>query len=200
VHIRPFQPADTDDLYRVCLRTGNDGEDATGLYADPRILGDVYVGPYLAFEPESALVVDLDGTAAAYALCAPDTAAFEQRLAEKWWPGLRTRYPRDTFPPGSLDDEVVGIIYDPPRTDPELLTEYPAHLHIDLTPEVQGRGFGGELMRRLLDAQAQAGVAGIHLEVATANLRAIGFYDHLGFTTLRVEGPDTIMGRRLITD
>jgi ribosomal protein S18 acetylase RimI-like enzyme len=52
-------------------------------------------------------------------------------------------------------------------------------------------------MHRLLDAQAQAGVTGIHLVVATANLRAIGFYDHLGFTTLRVAGSTTIMGRTL---
>jgi GNAT superfamily N-acetyltransferase len=197
VHIRPFQPADTDDLYRVCLRTGNDGEDATGLYADPRILGEVYVGPYLAFEPDSALVVDRDGTAAAYALCAPDTAAFQRRCAEEWWPALRARYPRDAFPPGSLDDEAVAILYDPPRTDPGLLASYPAHLHIDLTPEVQGRGFGGDMMRLLLDGQAAAGVPGIHLEVATANVRAIGFYEHLDFTTLRVEGATTIMGRTL---
>ncbi|HWM34960.1 MAG TPA: GNAT family N-acetyltransferase [Pseudolysinimonas sp.] len=197
MHVRPFQPPDTDELYRVCLRTGDDGEDATRLFADPRLLGEVYVGPYLAFQPESALVVDADGVASAYALCAPDTAAFQRRCAEEWWPALRERYARDAFPAGTPDDEVVGIIYDPPRADPGLLAEYPAHLHIDLTPEVQGRGFGGELMRRLLREQTAAGVPGIHLEVATANLRAIGFYEHLDFTTLRVDGGTTIMGRRL---
>lgn len=197
MHVRPFQPSDTDDLYRVCLRTGDDGEDATGLYADPGLLGEVYVGPYLAFEPGSALVVDADGVAAAYALCAPDTAAFQLRCAEDWWPALRERYRRDAFPAGSPDDEVVGIIHDPPRADPDLLRDYPAHLHIDLTPEVQGRGFGGELMRTLLEAQTRAGTPGIHLGVATANRRAIGFYEHLDFTTLRIEDGTTIMGRRL---
>ena len=127
----------------------------------------------------------------------PTRPRFSAAAAEEWWPALQARYPRDAFPPGSLDDEVVGIIYDPPTTDPGLLRTYPAHLHIDLEPEVQGRGFGGELMRTLLDAQTRAGVPGIHLEVATANLRAIGFYEHLDFTTLRIEGGTTIMGRRL---
>lgn len=199
MHVRPFQPRDVDDLYRVCLRTGDAGEDATALYADPRILGEVYVGPYLAFEPRSALVVDAGGVASAYALCAPDTAAFRRRCDESWWPALRERYPLGSFPAGSPDDELVRVIHEPPPADPTVLREYPAHLHIDLVPEVQGRGLGGELMRTLLDAQERAGVPGIHLEVATANVRAIGFYEHLGFTTLRIDGDTTIMGMRLDT-
>ncbi|MBX3194274.1 MAG: GNAT family N-acetyltransferase [Schumannella sp.] len=199
MHIRGFQPRDTDELYRVCLRTGDAGEDATALYTDPRLLGEVYVGPYLALEPQAALVIELDGVASAYALCAPDTAAFEAACAATWWPPLRERYPLGTFPAGSPDDELVRTIHDPPRTSPELLREYPAHLHIDLVPEVQGRGLGGELIRTLLTQQARVGVPGIHLGVATTNLRAIGFYEHLGFSTLCVDGDTTVMGLRLTT-
>ena len=199
MHIRPFQPGDTADLYRVCLRTGDAGEDATGLYADPALLGEVYVGPYLALEPQAALVVDADGVASAYALCAPDTAAFQLRCAQEWWPPLRARYPLGSFPAGSPDDELVRVIHDPPRADPGLLEDYPAHLHIDLLPAVQGRGLGGALMRDLLDARTREGVPGIHLEVATGNTRAIGFYRHLDFTTLRVAGDTMIMGLRLAT-
>lgn len=183
----------------MCLRTGDSGDDATGQFADPGILGEVYVGPYLAFEPGSALVVDADGTASAYALCAPDTAAFEQRCEAQWWPRLRVRYPRGSFPAGTPDDEVVEIIHDPPRANPRLLVDYPAHLHIDLVAEVQGRGFGGELIRSLLATQAGNGVRGIHLDVATSNTRAIGFYEHLGFTILRPGDDSTTMGMLLVT-
>jgi hypothetical protein len=37
----------------VCLKTGDHGEDAEPLYReDPDALGRIFVGPYLAFEPE----------------------------------------------------------------------------------------------------------------------------------------------------
>ena len=56
--IRPATSADGPALYDVCLRTGADGEDATGTYTDTRILGHIYVGPYLALEPDLAFVLD----------------------------------------------------------------------------------------------------------------------------------------------
>src|SRR5262245_63083228 len=37
--IRPYRPSDLDALYRICLLTGDDGQDATSLYNDPRLLG-----------------------------------------------------------------------------------------------------------------------------------------------------------------
>lgn len=197
MHIRPFVPADTANLYEVCLRTGDSGEDATALYTVPTLLGEVYVGPYLALEPATAWVVDHDGVASAYALCAPDTAAFERRCATEWWPDLQRRYPLGRFPSGSQDAEVVEIIHDPPATDTALLRDFPAHLHIDLLPGVQGHGFGGELMRNLLEALVQRGTRGVHLGVATVNTRAIGFYEHLAFTTIRTDGDETVMGKHL---
>ena len=54
--IRLARESDADDLYAVCLGTGSDGSDATDLYDDPRLLGEVFVGPYLRHSPELAWV------------------------------------------------------------------------------------------------------------------------------------------------
>ena len=43
--IRPARPGDGPAMYDVCLRTGAHGGDASALYRDPRLLGEVYVGP-----------------------------------------------------------------------------------------------------------------------------------------------------------
>ena len=75
----------------------------------------------------------------------------------------------------------------PPVPDPALLARYPAHLHIDLLAVAQGQGHGRALMARLLTALADAGATGVHLGVAAANQRAIGFYRRLGF--IEVERP-----------
>ena len=68
-----------------------------------------------------------------------------------------------------------------------MLAEYPAHLHIDLLPRLQGRGVGRRLVDTLLDALRRRGVPGVHLGVDAANTRAIGFYEHVGFAPI---GPD----------
>ncbi|MBX3099918.1 MAG: GNAT family N-acetyltransferase [Salinibacterium sp.] len=196
-HVRHYHPSDRDALYDVCLRTGADGDDATDRYHDPRLLGSVFVGPYLEFHPDLAWVVDNDGTAAGYILCAPDTRAFEAQCEREWWPELRRRYPLGSFPATSTDEEVVGLIHAPPTALPETVTSFPAHLHIDLVPEVQGLHLGGALVAKLLDALTARGSIGVHLGVSTANIRAIGFYKHLGFDELAHDDTTTTMGKRL---
>jgi len=198
--IRQFHKDDTAALYEVCLLTGDNGGDASTLFTDRTLLGEVFVGPYLEFAPETAWVVDVDGLARGYALSVTDTAAFERRCEAEWWPGLRARYPRGSFPACTEDEEVVGIIHNPALRDPELLRDFPAHLHIDLVDEVQGLGLGSTLMMTLLDAQRAAGARGIHLDVSNSNTRAIGFYEHLGFTALHTLHNSTLMGLRFTTD
>jgi ribosomal protein S18 acetylase RimI-like enzyme len=195
--IRPYRPEDRDALYDVCLRTGDDGGDATSLYRDPHLLGEVYVGPYLEFEPDWAWVVEGDAAVAGYILCAPDTPTFERRCDRDWWPALRGRYPLGAVAAGTADAGVVDLIHDPPRAADALLEHYPAHLHVDLAPEVQGLGLGGALMTVLLDSLRTHGAPGIHLGVSAGNPRAIGFYEHLGFEVLSSSAGGATMGLRL---
>ncbi len=52
---------DTPALYHVSLKTGDvDGGDASSLYDDPELLGHLWLGAYLALEPELARVVEDD--------------------------------------------------------------------------------------------------------------------------------------------
>jgi ribosomal protein S18 acetylase RimI-like enzyme len=188
VTIRPATAADRPALYEICRLTGDTGEDASGLYADPYLLGEVWVGPYLVLEPDLAFVGDDGGNAVGYVLGAADTAAFEAACEERWWPALRGRYP-DPPPSGELtpDEELHRWIHHPPPTPAAVLAEYPAHLHIDLLPRAQGRGLGRRLVDTLLGTLRDRGVRGVHLGVDAANRRAQGFYDHLGFEVI---GPD----------
>ena len=64
------------------------------------------------------------------------------------------------------------------------LAEYPAHLHIDLLPELQGQGFGRRLIDTLRAALAARGVPAVHLGMDAANTGARAFYDRLGFHEL----------------
>lgn len=193
--IRPASPGDRDRLYEVCLRTGASGQDATASFADPSLLGHVYVGPYLALEPDLAFVLDLDGEVNGYVLGARDTARFERRCEQEWWPSLRERYPDPPADRSWTEDErMCHLIHHPVPTDPAVAADYPAHLHIDLLPGAQRSGHGRRLVEHLLSRLRTIGVRGVHLGVAAENERAIGFYRHLGMQPVRQESGTLLLG------
>ncbi|RJL32755.1 GNAT family N-acetyltransferase [Bailinhaonella thermotolerans] len=185
ITIRPYRPGDEAALYDVCLRTGLHGLDASGLYSDPRLLGNVYVGPYLELQPRFAFVVDDGERPRGYVLGASDTREFEDACERTWWPRLREEYPLDGTPADAPERWLVEHIHNPPRTPAEIVEAYPSHLHIDLLPEAQGAGWGRRLMRALFAALAEAGSPGVHLGVSKENPGAIAFYRRLGFEELR---------------
>jgi ribosomal protein S18 acetylase RimI-like enzyme len=179
MQVRAAIDHDRDALYDICVRTGDAGGDATGLIRDPALYGHLYAGAYLALEPAFASVVDLDGAVVGYVVAALDTASFEARCESLWWPPLRARHPLPASG-GPLDERFVGAIHAPRITPSAVTARYPSHLHIDLLPVAQGRGVGRHLMERVFDQLREAGSSGVHLGVDRRNLRAIGFYEHLG--------------------
>ena len=196
-HIRPYEPRDLDRLYDICLRTGAAGDDATHLVGDPMLFGHLYAAPYGVLEPEHALVLDDGtGTAVAYVLGAVDTRAFEARCEAEWWPSLRARHPIGSGA-NDLDELLITMLHEPHLADGRVLTRYPSHLHIDLLPEVQNRGWGRRLMAAMEELLSSAGSHGIHFGTSTRNERAIAFYRHLGYDELGSDGFSIDFARRL---
>jgi GNAT superfamily N-acetyltransferase len=64
-------------------------------------------------------------------------------------------------------------------------------------PEHQGGGQGRRLIETFLAAVAGSGAPAAHVGMVTANTRARGFYDRLGFQPIPVpdSGPVTYLGR-----
>ena len=82
--LRPYRPGDRDDVYDVCVRTGDAGRDATGKYRDGRLLPDIWAGPYVELEPELATVVDDGERVVGYIVGAADTADFVRRYRQEY--------------------------------------------------------------------------------------------------------------------
>jgi ribosomal protein S18 acetylase RimI-like enzyme len=195
--IRPYEPRDLEQLYEICLRTGAAGQDATELVGDPRLFGELYAAPYGILEPEHALVLDDGhGLAVGYVLGALDTVAFEERREAGWWPELRVRHPIGSGTT-DLDELLISLLYRSHLPDDEWLPRYPSHLHIDLLPPVQGRGWGRRMMRAMEDLLAADGSPGVHLGTSVRNERAIAFYRHLGYDELGSNGFSIDFARRL---
>jgi ribosomal protein S18 acetylase RimI-like enzyme len=139
--------------------------------------------------PETAFVVEDEAGVGGYVLGPADTRAFDALLETRWWPSLRARYP-DPARPGTPDERMCRLIHHPARMAQRIVERYPAHLHIDLLPRLQGRGIGC----RLIDTWREAVGVAAHLSVGTRNERAVRFYRAYGFVEVeRFDAHDVIV-------
>ncbi|KQZ08893.1 GCN5 family acetyltransferase [Agromyces sp. Root1464] len=191
--IRPYRAADRDQVARICLLTAAGGGDAAGVYSDDTLMPEVFALPYVEYAPELAFVVADGDRVLGYVIGVADTAAFVEWWKREWGPAFATRHPSPGAPTGHEPDFTEAQLIEagtaPERMLIAELAEYPAHLHIDLLPELQGRGFGRRLIDTLRDALAAHGVPAVHLGMDAANTGARAFYDRLGFHELPSSRP-----------
>lgn len=148
---------------------------------------------------DDVLRVD-DGRLTGYVIGVADTRDFVAWWERAWGPGFAERHPgAGASPsgrqPGFSEAALLDAGNDPGRMVRGItageLDRYPAHLHIDLLPENQGRGLGRALMDTLRAALAARGVPGVHLGMDPSNTRARAFYDRYGFQELPSHSPGT---------
>jgi ribosomal protein S18 acetylase RimI-like enzyme len=195
--VRKFEEKDRSDLYHVCLATGDSGANAVHLYNHKDMLGEIYVGPYLTFQPDLSFTLIQDGVAG-YALAALDTTSFENTLSEKWWPLILEKY--NGLSPENFNEReknLFSYIQNPPLRPKKFVDQYPSHLHIDLLEKAQGRGIGKAMMLIVLETLREKGSKGVHLGMGAQNSRAFTFYTKLGFTLLDKNDDEWTMGLNL---
>jgi ribosomal protein S18 acetylase RimI-like enzyme len=193
-NLHPARPEDQAGAYYVCLKTGDHGKDGEPFYRDdPDALGRIFVGPYLAFEPELSLILEDDEGVCGYAFGAPDSKAFYARYEAEWRPKLCAQHPLPQGDPAqwTRTQTVHSWYHRPDYYCPEPYAAYPSHLHIDLLERARGQGFGRRMMELVMEKLRQRGSPGAHLGVSVLNTPALGFYQRLGFRELIRVGTPT---------
>ncbi|MDR1748098.1 MAG: GNAT family N-acetyltransferase [Spirochaetaceae bacterium] len=199
--IRPAVYSDIPYLYEICLKTGDSGKDASALFNDPCLLGQYYAAPYLFYDPSLCFIAENDLTPEGYIIATADTEAFNTWMEKEWLPPLRRRYPQP-YPQERLkspeEAHSISRIHSShlPVADP-WQAAYPAHLHIDLLPSLQGKGSGRALMETLFKKLEEIHCPGIQLGVSGTNIGAIGFYKKLGFSILEEKTWGLQMGKAI---
>jgi GNAT superfamily N-acetyltransferase len=185
--IRLARPGDEAGAYYVCLKTGDHGKDGEPFYReDPDALGRIFVGPYLAFEPDlSFLLEDAEGICG-YALGAFDSRKFYDRYEREWRPRLCAQFPEPKNKPKNWSrvEQVYHVYHHPDYYCPEPYAKFPSHLHIDLLDRARGQGIGRRMIERVMARLRDLGSPGAHLGLSALNLPAYGFYRRLGFSEL----------------
>ena len=195
-NIRPYHPSDLVRLYRICLQTGKSGADASDLFDDPDLLGHIYAGPYAVLEPDLCFVLTHFGMPCGYILGTRDSAKFYARCETDWLPMIRERYPLPEPDDNSMQARIIRLVHEQPKPNDDF-TSYPAHLHIDLLPEAQGKGLGRKLMQTFIDKLVELQVPAVHLQVGKTNTGAIKFYERVGFHRIKEYEKAIAFGRKL---
>ncbi|KAI9466863.1 acyl-CoA N-acyltransferase [Lactarius psammicola] len=195
--IRPVASEDITTISRICLLTADAGRSAEALHRHGELPGLVWALPYVLLPPMTArtwgfVLVDTsasddDHTTRAvkgYILGTSDSRAYEAVAEMEWWPPLRIRFPLESGGDErtGADEQYVDIIHRAPDPAHEAcLAVSPAHMHINLLPEVQGRGWGRELIGKAVDHLRGQGIGSVWLGIDERNTSARKFYEKVGF-------------------
>ncbi len=192
--IRSYKSADTSAVYEICLKTGNSGQDATHLFSDPLVLGHIYVGPYMEFEPQSVFILEDDQGLCGYIMGVLDSQTYYQWMHSEWLPKIRVDYKKPTGNPDTWDEteKITNLLFHP--VSQRLLPAFPSHLHIDLLSRAQGKGQGKLMMDRFIDYLRYNKIPGVHLELSSKNDRAFNFYRKYGMQELDRNNESIFMG------
>ena len=186
IEIRPYHSSDIYEYYRICLLTGDSGEDATGS-VEEELLGHCFVAPYCEHDSSLCFTLTVSGVPSGYIVGTADTLAFARWAEDNWWPPLRERYAGVDV--SSLSVGSRSLIADIRKglSSPGFSVDYPAHLHINLLPIAQG-GNGSRMMDVFIGALIERGVKAVHLGLSPANHRALHFYKKYGMHEISRNG------------
>lgn len=182
MRVVPYTPDHADEMRAVCLATASERARTDATHA--RFTQLMYCDPYLE-HGTAFMLLDDEGVARGYTLCAEDFATWQEAFAP-----YRAQIE-------ALGPEYAARVAGEYEALAATAEEFPAHLHIDIEEPYTGGGSGRALMEAMIDHLRRAGVAGVAFGVAPGNARAIGFYEHMGFTRQpRYEEDAPVFGMR----
>lgn len=181
--VRPYKNKDKENVRTICLETGP--ADAYSPQKRAHLLAS-FCDYYIEQEPENCFVLaDEDDNAVGYILCAQDYKRYLRdfpayvRAAGEGGFGSRFRT-RVTAWPARMYGK-----------------RFPAHLHIDILPAYQSRGFGPQLMNANIENLRSKNIRGVMLVVGEGNAKAVAFYKKNGFRVVRRFFGFLVMGLEL---
>lgn len=184
VSIRKYEEKDREDVHFV--NHNSDGPEEVPNYLTGLFYLNTFCNYYIEHEPENCFVLDDDGRAVGYILCAENFDRFKEIFDSEYLPRSDS-YGEDRY-------EWASTAY---LRQEEFKEDYPAHFHVDILPEYQRMGMGGKMVDTLCAHLKQKGVKGVCLTCGPRNEKAMKFYEKHNFTLLSIDHDDACFGKKL---
>lgn len=149
---------------------------------------------YVSVTPATCFVLDDgSGRVVGYCIGTADTTFFAQRWRDVFTPVVDPKLvPKPELQTGDAlmeRDDIKGFrraVYNAEcsmlQAWPQILQQYPAHMHIDILPEYHRKGYGRTLINTFFQKVKSLGADGVHLDMLRSNTTAQAFYANIGFT------------------
>ncbi|KAM9580290.1 protein O-GlcNAcase-like [Guaruba guarouba] len=202
--LRPLQPWDKGELYRMCWESLDCDPKVTEiLVSHPDLLGDRLLGSFLSLSPEYTFVLEDEAGPCGYAAGVLCAEGFLQQRDSGWLPAMRHKYPRDLAagaPAQGQDvlEEALLFFHTEPAAVPlPVLRRFPSLVQLGTAARTLDAGASRSLALCLLSALRANGSRGVFCQVSATDQQQLSFYSKLGFVALPVAW-DSCPGARLL--
>ncbi|HSB66578.1 MAG TPA: GNAT family N-acetyltransferase [Anaerolineales bacterium] len=185
--VRHYLPSDQPAVFEISAESAFFGEPVEAFLEDRQLYNDAFAKYYTEFETSLVWVAESPQGVIGFLLGCADTAIQLKRwrkyivttvllnsISGKYKLGKRTT----RFALGMLAGSVRR------EAPPVNLSEYPAHLQIDVKQGCRGMGIGRLLIEAYLEQLRELHVHGVHLETTSHNEQACHLYENIGFQQL----------------
>jgi ribosomal protein S18 acetylase RimI-like enzyme len=168
IEIRKAKKEDLAKVMYICRMTAGNlsiRDEAIG-----KINGLTYSAYYIEYEVENCFVLCDDENVVGYIICSVDEKKFRKTFYKE--------YIKKIAEINKSEARKVSCI-----PIPYMLLKwwYPAHLHINLLPDYQGKGYGTQMIKALLSELKEKKIKSVMLLADAENTGAIKFYERNGF-------------------
>lgn len=184
IKIREITQKDVERVKYICKETVPHKEnfDETSL----EIISNTYASYYVREESETCFGLEDDGELVGYIICSTSVKNFKKNFREKDLQVIKKLNKASYF-----ENWFIPFPYEVFRYT------YPAHLHINLLDDYQGKGYGTKLLETLFEALRKRNVKGVMLLASAENEGAIRFYQRNGFKKIVTAFGGVAMGKKL---
>lgn len=180
--IRKYENKDREAFQKICLETAPENLKSSPKKAN--FLLYRYCDYYIDNFPEFCFsLTGGNNEAVGYILCCPDSVKYKNEFVSKGEDCLSLTFWQKSGL--KFDTKIYLPYYD----------KYPAHLHIDILPEYQHKGFGTELIFSLTNELSKHNINGVMLCVGEKNENAVNFYLKNNFTTIKKLPGSLLLGK-----
>jgi ribosomal protein S18 acetylase RimI-like enzyme len=172
--LRESKPTDEHDIAKIIMACHWKKP-----VADHEMLALRWIRQYLVTELHNGYILEHPDSSRAvgYIICASDTISYENEFEITYLPMLHSRFEELAQQNYEFLEENRKLLFFNRRQDIGFdVTDYPAHLHINILPEYQRSGYGGLLLSALEENLRSRGVRGYHLGTGANNTKGISFY------------------------
>ena len=177
--IRHYESKDKINIRQVCIATST-GFDAPE--KEQRFILKLYCDYYIEQEPQNCFVIaDEEDNAVGYILCSENIKRFTKAMAPYRASIKKIGFIKYLFAWGELAAHLPAS------------KKCKAHMHIDILPEYQHKGYGTKLINTLTNHLASKNINSVMLVVNSDNTNAVKFYYKNGFSSFLNFGKGILM-------